>query len=208
MANFNTHLTGGIISGAGASALSLFWFDMNIIQTLSIFILGAIGGILPDIDSDSGKPLNFIFSTISILIPALMLQKLNASERLSPEFMACYFVSAYIIINYLVCMFIKKLTVHRGIIHSIPFALLSGEISYLLFISSGSNFAAMVGLSVFMGCITHLIFDELNSLSFKFVFIPVLKKSSGTAFKMKSNNLYVTLLLYLLIFITTSIIFL
>jgi hypothetical protein len=47
----------------------------------------------------------------------------------------------------------------------------------------------MIGISVFAGCMVHLILDELNSLSFKFGLIPVLINSSGTAFKFKSDNL-------------------
>jgi membrane-bound metal-dependent hydrolase YbcI (DUF457 family) len=207
MSGFKTHLTGGMASGAGISALSLVSFDFNMIQASSIFILGVVGGILPDLDSDSGKPLALIFGVLSVLIPTLLLHRITDSKIISPEFLVCYFVGGYIIINYLICGLIKKLTIHRGIMHSIPFAILSGEIGYLLFISSGPNIAEMVGLSVFAGCMVHLILDELNSFSFKFGLIPVLKSSSGTAFKIKSGNLFATLFVYGLIFGAAAIIF-
>jgi hypothetical protein len=47
MSGFKTHLTGGIVAGAGVSALTLTLFDFNTIQAASIFIMGTFGGILP-----------------------------------------------------------------------------------------------------------------------------------------------------------------
>lgn len=206
MAGFKTHLTGGVVSGAGVAAFSLVNFDFNIIQAFSIFIMGVLGGILPDLDSDSGKPLVLIFGLISVLLPTLLLYKIAETKIISPEFLVCYFVGGYLVINYLICGVIKKFTRHRGIMHSIPFAVLSGEIGYLLFISSGSNIAKMVGISVFAGCMVHLLLDELNSFSLKFGLVPVLKSSSGTAFKFKSGSLSATLFVYCLVFSATAII--
>ncbi|MBI9091979.1 MAG: metal-dependent hydrolase [Desulfobacterium sp.] len=208
MAGFKTHLTGGVVSGAGISALGLVSYNFNMLQASSIFILGVVGGILPDLDSDSGKPLALIFGILSVLIPTLLLPRITDSKIISPEFLVCYFVGGYLIINYLICGLIKKLTIHRGIMHSIPFAILSGEAGYLLFISSSQNMAEMVGLSVFAGCMGHLILDELNSISFKFGLIPVWKRSSGTAFKITSGNLFATLFVYCLVFGAAAMIFL
>ncbi|MEA2039424.1 MAG: metal-dependent hydrolase, partial [Thermodesulfobacteriota bacterium] len=137
MADFKTHLSGGIVTGLGIATISFFTKELNITQVFSLFIMGTVGGILPDIDSDSGKPLSFLFGILSVLLPALLLTKINRHGGLSPEFLVSYFVIAYFIINRVICEIIKKLTVHRGIMHSIPFAVLSSEISYLLFISSG-----------------------------------------------------------------------
>jgi membrane-bound metal-dependent hydrolase YbcI (DUF457 family) len=208
MAEFKTHLTGGIVTGVGASLIGLISFDLNIIQVFSVLVMGCLGGILPDLDSDSGKPLTLLFGTISVLLPALLLNKAVNSTSISPEFLVSYFVCCYFVINSLICELIKKITVHRGIMHSIPFAVLSGEISYLLFASSGDNIATIIGLSVFAGCLVHLIIDELNSVSLKFGFIPMLKKSSGTAFKIKSSSGWVNLLVYGLIVGTTTAIIL
>jgi len=82
--------------------------------------------------------------------------------------------------------------------HSIPFALVCGGIGYLLFLSSGKQVAIMAGVAVFLGCLVHLVLDELSSFKLKFGFIPILKKSSGTAFKLKSDSLGTTLFIYLI----------
>lgn len=208
MAAFKTHLSGGIVTGGGASTIGLLSFDLTIVQAFSVFVMGTIGGILPDLDSDSGKPLTLLFGTISVLFPALLLNKVVNSTSISPEFLVSYFVCCYFVINSMICELIKKMTVHRGIMHSIPFAVLSGEIGYFLFASSGHNIATIIGLSVFVGCLVHLILDELNSFSLKFGFIPSLKQSSGTALKIKSSSGWVNLLVYGLIAGTTTAIIL
>jgi membrane-bound metal-dependent hydrolase YbcI (DUF457 family) len=207
MAEFKTHLTGGIVTGIGVSAIGLLSFDLDIVQAFSVFIMGTLGGILPDLDSDSGKPLSLLVEIVSILFPALFLNKVVNVTLISPEFLVSYFVCSYFLINFPGCKLIKKITVHRGIMHSVPFAVLSGEISYLFFFSSGEEIALLIGVSTFLGCLVHLILDELNSFSLKFGFVPRRKKSSGTALKIKSSCLFVNFIVYSLIIGITAIIF-
>lgn len=206
MADFKTHLTGGMILGGGCALVALMGFNLSYIQSFSVFIMGTIGGILPDIDSDSGKPLSLIFGKISVLLPALLLGQFTTVESFSSEFLVSYFVCSYFIINYLICGLVKKITVHRGIIHSLPFSLLSGEIGYLLFATSEENVAIIVGGALFAGCLVHLILDELHSFTFKYGTFPVLKKSSGTALKFKSDSPFASAALYCLIIIAAIVI--
>ncbi len=200
MAAFKTHLAGGVFSGVAVACAGHLTLDLNIYQTLSVVIMGSLGGILPDIDSDSGKPLTLLFGMISVIIPVLLLIRITNLKDVSPEFLVSYFVGGYLIINYLICSIIKKITIHRGIMHSIPFAVLFGEAVYLFFIGSGKEMATITAISVFAGCITHLILDEIHSVSFSGI-IPRLKKSSGTALKLASGNMFVNLLVYCLIFV-------
>ena len=204
MAQFKTHLAGGVAAGAGISALGFFTQGLNLTQACAVFVIGSVGGLLPDLDSDTGKPLALLFELISVLIPALLFMSFVRQEWTSPEFLVCYFTLSYLFINYVVCALIKRLTVHRGIMHSVPFALLSGGIGYILFASSGKGIATIAGLAVLAGCLTHLVLDELNSFTLKFGFIPWLKRSSGTALKLKSDSLAINLLIYCLI-ITVAI---
>ncbi len=167
----------------------------------------AIGIILPDLDSDSGKPLALISGMLSVLFPALLLTQISSKTSFTPEFLISYFAFSYFVINYIFCELIKKMTKHRGIMHSIPFAFLCAEIAYLLFYPSGQNMTTMAALSIFFGCIIHLILDELNAFYFKFGFIPMLNKSSGTALKLYSKDLFSNLILFTsLVGITTIIV--
>ena len=196
MAEFRTHLAGGIISGAGFSAIGLFANALTVTQAGAVFTVGAFAGLLPDLDSDTGKPLNFLFQVLSVIIPCVFFFTAAQYGGNSPEFLICYFTLSYLFINYIVCSFIKKMTVHRGMMHSIPFAFLCGGFGYLLFSNSGGQVALIAGTGALFGCLLHLILDELNSFKLKYGFIPALKKSGGTALKFKSSSLSTTLLMY------------
>ncbi|MCU7835836.1 MAG: metal-dependent hydrolase [gamma proteobacterium symbiont of Taylorina sp.] len=209
MADFKAHLVGGVVVGSVFSAISLISFGLNIVQSFAIFTMGLLGGILPDLDSDSGKPLALISGSVSVLIPALLLSKINtisAINSTSPEFLISYFTLCYLIINYVICELIKKMTKHRGIMHSIPFSFFSAEMVYLLFSSSGKQIATMAALTIFFGCLIHLILDELNAFYFKFGFIPILNKSSGTALKLYSQDLWANFFMFCLVCGATIII--
>ena len=208
MAGFKAHLTGGIISGAGISLAGYLSGSLDMIQAAAIFVVGLVGGLLPDLDSDTGKPLTLLFQLISVLIPSILFVHAAQYGGNSPEFIICYFTISYLFINYIVCSIIKKMTIHRGMMHSIPFALLCGAFSYLLFISSGKQIAFFAGNAVFLSCMVHLILDELNSFSLKYGFIPILKNSSGTALKLKSNSFIITLTYYFLLSVVLATVFL
>jgi len=207
MAGFKAHLAGGIASGAGISLIGFYLRGLSLTQAGAIFVVGSVGGLLPDLDSDTGKPLSFLFHLVSVLIPSVLLIEAIQIGGESPEFLICYFAISYLFINYLVCAIIKKITVHRGMMHSIPFALVCGGIGYLLFLPSGKQFAMLAGLAVFLGCFVHLVLDELSSFKLKFGFIPIPKKSSGSAFKLKSDSLGVTLFTYLILVIIGILVF-
>ena len=207
MAGFKTHLAGGIASGTGLSLMGHSLAGLSPMQTGAIFVVGTAAGLLPDLDSDSGKPLAFLFQLVSILVPSLLFTRAAQRFGTSPEFLICYFTLAYLFINFVVCAAIKKLTVHRGIMHSLPFALLCGGIGYLLFLPSSRDMGLMGGSAVLTGCLVHLLLDEFSSFELKLGFIPFPKRSSGTAFKLASDSIPATVSVYLLLCIVVMAIF-
>ena len=196
MADFNTHLLGGVLVGGAFSTIAFISMDLNFIQSYAVFTMGVLGGLLPDLDSDTGKPLEIISAAVSVLVPALLLSNIAKQYTISPEFLISYFTVCYFIINYVFCELLKRITIHRGIMHSIPFSFLAAQIAYLLFKPSGLTLATMISCVVFFGCLIHLILDEFHSFYLKFGFIPMLKRSSGTALKLFSNNLLANVVIY------------
>ena len=199
MAEFKVHLAGGIAAGAGASVAGHFMAGLTPLQAGAIFVVGSVGGLLPDLDSDTGKPLAFLFHLISVLLPSLLFVRAVQIGGDSPEFLICYFTASYLFINYVVCAIVKQVTVHRGMMHSIPFVFVCAGVAYILFKPSGTQVAIMAAFAVFLGCLVHLVLDEITSFRLKFGIIPVPKRSSGSAFKFKSDSLFATLFIYLIL---------
>ena len=208
MAGFKTHLAGGIAFGTGLSLISYHFQGLSLLQAGSIFVVGSAAGLLPDLDSDTGKPLAFLFQMVSILVPSLLFTRAAGRFGYSPEFLICYFTLSYLFINYVVCSIIKRMTVHRGIMHSLPFSLLCGGMGYLLFASSGRDMALMGGVAVLAGCFVHLFLDEFSSFDLKLGFIPFPKRSMGTAFKLGSDSVPATVFVYLFLGFVALAIFL
>ena len=48
--------------------------------------------------------------------------------------------------------------------------------------------ATVVAIATFVGCLTHLILDELNAFYLKFGFIPMLKNSDRWKSEMRDEN--------------------
>jgi membrane-bound metal-dependent hydrolase YbcI (DUF457 family) len=207
MAEFKVHLAGGVAAGAGMSAVGHFMAGLTPLQAGAVFVVGSVGGLLPDLDSDTGKPLAFLFHLVSVLIPSLLFVRAVQIGGDSPEFLVCYFTASYLFINYVVCAIVKRVTVHRGMMHSIPFVFVCAGVAYILFKPSGTEVAVIASLAVILGCLVHLVLDEVTSFKLKFGFIPVPKRSSGSAFKFKSDSLFATLFIYIILVIIGIVVF-
>ena len=198
MSDFKTHIYGGILTGATVSGAHAFFLPgvLDHVQLGAVCLMSIIGGVLPDLDSDTGKPLSILFGLLALIIPAVMLKPVSQYHDLSPEFLICYFAVGYFMINYVARGFIKKITIHRGIMHSVPFVLLCGICAFFLFSPSGENMALAVGFAVSAGGITHLLMDEVHSLSWSWWGGVRRNKATGSAFKFTSSSILCTVLIY------------
>ena len=130
MASYKGHLAfsaslGFVYGGLARSQLN---FDP------STAILGAglttVGGLLPDLDSDSGVPVRELFSLLAVLVPLLMWRRLM-NAHYSDEDLFLFLGGSYVIIRFGLSKIFKHLSVHRGMYHSIPAMFIAGLIVYL-----------------------------------------------------------------------------
>ena len=200
MADFKAHITSGVVVGGGVGVAGLVHYGLRLPEAFSLAIIAMAGSLLPDIDSDTGRSLELLFDGLSILIPTLLLPMVfHLIGRRSPDLL-CYFVLMFLMIRLGLFTLVKRLTVHRGILHSIPFTLLAAESVYLLFAGEGRLYALLAALSMGMGCLTHLVIDEVNAVSYRFGF-PIFNRSSGSALAFFSSSLSATLVVYLLVIV-------
>lgn len=194
MAGFKTHLAGGIVVG-GASAASVFSLDGPfLLHLIYLFSLGTIGGILPDLDSDTGRPIKLLFALVSTLLTCIIIITLLSKGT---SFSSIIFSICIMYVAVLFLFFVgKKFTAHRGIMHSVPFALLAGVVAALCATAWGERISLLAGLTAFSGVMTHLFLDEINSVGIRFCFIPYFKSSFGSALKLTGKSLSATFALY------------
>ncbi len=190
MANFNTHIVvGAVASGALATA----FLGAQIVKPQDVLILstvGAIGGMLPDIDSDNSTPVKLMFLVLSIIFAFMVM--FARAEYLSIIEMWIVWGFCYALVRYVVSELFKKSTVHRGIFHSIVAGLFFWFLTTVFFhyFFNSSNFLAwMTGFFMFFGFIIHLSLDEIYSVD---LLNKRIKSSSGTALKIYDYDNYWT----------------
>jgi membrane-bound metal-dependent hydrolase YbcI (DUF457 family) len=184
MANFNTHLfVAASASGiAAVTASNKEFFDLLDIPWF--IFLGTMGGLLPDIDSDSSKPLHILFNSLGVFIAILAILAFKNQYLMQHIFIIA--VGSFLIIRYPLLAIFKIMTVHRGVFHSLFsaafFTLLTVCINFYVF-TNNSQFSWLSGLFLGFGFIVHLLLDELYGVNLAGV---QLKRSFGTAFKLFS----------------------
>ncbi len=190
MANFATHCAGGVVAGLTGATLSILWRPDNLAFAGACFVAGAVGSMLPDIDHDEAIPCREVFSVLAAVVPASMMPWLTP-ERLNTEQAICFFAATYVFIRFPLSWGLKRLTVHRGIFHSIPFCIVAGQFVAIVLNGLGPRERLLLGGSVAIGAFAHLLLDEIFAVNFLGV---KLKKSFGTAIKLWSGDLVPTLL--------------
>ncbi len=196
MADFKTHLIGAAsISGIAATGLMVAGIAQPL-QVLTCFSLGTLGGLLPDIDSKNSVPFRLAFNLLAIFIGFVVVAYFGL--RYSLVELALLWIGCFILIRHILCPLFIHLTVHRGLVHSIPAGMLCGLITVLLLyycFNITAEEAWLGGSFVLLGFIVHLLLDELYSVD---LFGRQLKRSFGTALKLGSlKNLVGTFNLYL-----------
>ncbi len=142
--------------------------------------LCAVSGMLPDLDSDSGVPLRETSMFVAAVAPMLMIDRFR-DLGMSHESMAIAAMFVYIAIRFIAVEFFKRYTVHRGMWHSIPAAMIVGMIAYLVMPCQSESVRVYKSAAVVLGFMVHLIMDEIWSIDVRRGFR--LKKSFGTALK-------------------------
>ncbi len=168
------------------------------------FTLGVIGSLLPDVDADNSIPVRITFNLLAISSGFLITFALRDSLPLTRLWLLA--MATVIIVRYPVFELFRRYTCHRGLIHSIPMAVLLAQITAVTgFYGMGSSprDAWLYGGFLFAGFITHLLLDELFSVN---LLGQRIKKSFGSAMSLGNQKQpLLTLSLYGIIIILASL---
>ncbi len=194
MANFNTHFN---VAFAASGVMGLVFYKAGMLSGstfLGCVAMGTVGGLLPDIDSDHSTPVRVGFVVLSMAVAFALVVWLVA--QLSLLALIGVWVLTFVTMRHGVLALYSHLTVHRGMVHSVPYMAL---LALLVVWGSHHGFGTSAQTSWFLGAFTwfgalvHLVLDELYSVNLLGM---KLKKSSGTAlkfFRWEQRHRYVTL---------------
>ena len=177
MPGFKIHITASSILGVGYGAGALLFYDVPAPTCALATILCSVSGMLPDLDSGPGKPLHESVGFAAAAVPMMMADRFKHLGW-THESMILAGAAVYLFIRFMLYPMLKTWTVHRGIFHSFPVALIFAEVGFLVCTSGDLNMRYYKAGAIVIGFMSHLILDEIWSIDFMHL---RLKSSSGTA---------------------------
>ena len=180
MANFQAHFTAATITSSLAASTALSLQLANQSEIISLWFLGVLGGLLPDIDSDDSTSLRLVFKVLGMGVALFFAMWFYPVLSV----VGLWLVGAliFVLVRYALLPLFEKVTVHRGSVHSLLACVMFGLASVQLSILCGTSivFAWCAGVFIIMGMLTHLTLDEIYSVNLADM---EFKRSFGTALK-------------------------
>jgi membrane-bound metal-dependent hydrolase YbcI (DUF457 family) len=185
MAGFKTHITTSCVLGGGYAALGAY-YGLTIESAIVAGGLCGIGGMLPDIDSDSGVPVRETMGFAAAVTPMLLVDRFQ-HLGLNYEQMVIAAGVSYLFVRFGFARLLKSYTVHRGMFHSIPALMIFTGVAFLLCGYGNLHLRYFKAAGVFIGVLSHLMLDEIFAVEWtggRWRF----KKSFGTALKLWGDS--------------------
>ncbi len=204
MADFRTHM---ITSTAAGAVYGFVGYQFGIALPTCIVAGGlcSVSGMLPDLDSDSGRPLREATTLAAAVVPMLMVERFQRFGW-SHETMVLAAGVLYLFIRFGLTEIFRRFTVHRGMWHSIPAAAVVGMIAFLVMSCEDISVRMFKTMAVVLGFMSHLILDEIWSIDFKrgqYKF----KSSFGTALKFWGNDRWANFSTYFKVFALSYLVY-
>lgn len=185
MAAFKQHVTFSSLLGIGyAGALAAAGVEW--VHGVLAGCLCGIAGMLPDLDSPSGRPVRELFGVTAIAVPLLLMRRLRRAG-LEPEQMVLVAATMYLLIRFGLSWVFKHLTVHRGMFHSIPAMLIAGEAVFLAHDCPEPYGRITLAGGIMLGFFSHLLLDEIYAVDMNGATLRF-NKAAGSALKFFSKN--------------------
>jgi len=193
MADFKTHITTSCVLGGGYAALGAY-YGLPIEAAVVAGGLCGVGGMLPDIDSDSGVPVRETMGFAAAVAPMLLVDRFQ-HMGLNYEQMVLAGGATYLFVRFGLARLLMRYTVHRGMFHSIPALLLFTGLAFLLCGYGNLHLRYFKAGGVFLGVLSHLLLDEIYAVEWargRWRF----KSSFGTALKLWGDNAWANFSVY------------
>jgi hypothetical protein len=196
LAAFRAHLSTGLALSGAAATTTLATGLATPRQTLLYLTLGGLGALLPDLDADGSAPTRIGLAAASLGI-AFLTMFLLAGVYDSLAELVVVWVATYLAARAALFGVLTRVTVHRGMLHSLPAAACFGLATVAAAHHGlGADPATAWGAGTFVagGYLWHLLLDELSAVN---LFGARSRRSLGSALKLwSSHGAVVSLALY------------
>jgi membrane-bound metal-dependent hydrolase YbcI (DUF457 family) len=194
MASYQGHLAFSSFLGAAYGGVAAWQWQMDWGPVFLGAGLTALGGLLPDLDSDSSVPVRELFGLAAAATPFLLIRRVMR-QGFSTEQTLVILSGVYLLIRYGARALLGKLTVHRGMFHSIPAMVIAALLVLLIYHSPLALVRLYLAGGIMLGFLSHLVLDELCAVNLMGAKLS-LKKHAGSPLKFFSPSWPATLMTY------------
>lgn len=204
MAAYREHITVSSLLGAGYGLGATLALGFTPIQGALAAWLTALGGMLPDLDSESGRPVREMFGLVAAIAPLALVGRLIGWLGLpnDTEIIMLLILVMYLAIRYGGMAVVGAVSVHRGMFHSFPALAIAAEATYLCYPSELTTVKLLMACGTGVGFFSHLLLDEMYSVQWAGVRIK-LKKSAGSAMKLFGKPFVPNVVTYSILMVLT-----
>jgi len=195
MASHRGHITFSTLVAAGYAAAGIQYYDMLPEHVLLASVIIVIAGMLPDIDAGGSAPSRELGGLLAAISPIAVLEFYPDIKTGGVTRIALVVVASYLFTRVFVVRGLKKFTVHRGMIHSLPAAIILFEITYLMFLELVWVDRMYISLAALVGFLSHLVLDSWSN-------VDLLKgamgqsESKGKPLKLFGDSSFATVVMY------------
>ena len=166
MPSFRVHIGVSAFIGLAGAAVGITDQAWSHPVAMVAGLAGALGGLLPDLDADEGRPLRTVGIFVSLFLSIGLLYVL-LWQNLSPGQVILTGAALLFVFNSAGIGAFKTLTRHRGMFHSLPAVLVWGAALAIVAFPLGRPAALRLAAVGAAGYLSHLILDAVFSLSLK-----------------------------------------
>ena len=199
MAAYKTHISISTLLGVGYATVGFLQFHFQPIQCVLAGMLTSVAGMLPDLDSESGRPVREVFGLFAAITPFVLMPRLmevcETTEELIVASMAVYFT-----IRHGGAWLLGYISVHRGMFHSLPAMVIATQLGFLSYQNEYIEARYFIGGGIGLGFLSHLVLDELYSVTWT-----GLKKSAGSAMKLYGDSFWPNVITFAILMTTTTL---
>ncbi len=201
MAGYREHISVSGSLGVSYGLTAVYLLGFSPVQGALAGCLTWVAGMLPDLDSETGKPVREIFGLVGAIVPLAMMGHLLRWGG-NAEGAMLLAVLLYAAIRYGGALLLGMVSVHRGMFHSIPAMLIAAELAYLAFKSDVVQVKLLMAGGVGLGFLSHLLLDELHSVEWTGIRIR-LNKAAGSAMKFVGKRFVPNVVTYAMLMLLT-----
>ncbi|WP_417378529.1 metal-dependent hydrolase [Gimesia sp.] len=203
MAGYKEHISVSGLLGIGYGTIASLFMGFTPTQGILAGVLTWVGGMLPDLDSETGRPIKELFS-LTAAVASFVAMRCMIHKGADPDNAILMAVVTYAAVRYGAASILSKFAVHRGMFHSIPALIITGETVFLAYFSDSYSVKFLMAGGISLGFLSHLVLDEVYSVERRGVTIR-LKKSSGSALKWFGKGLFGNAVAYAILLTMTYI---